>query len=162
MEADNLAVSQVRSSSKSHMQSLSCNEGGRLSHGAEMFGDTFQQNSTLVYLVQVPAVNTSCLAWLQQHMQMVGVMWHFTKDGFCLVVTHHLLRAVQLAPNTADSAEWVATKWDAAEHLPVIQSFLSSLKVRTLLLQLSSCKLGYYLLDNHAGCSGLCLAGQAC
>ncbi|KAL0040883.1 hypothetical protein WJX79_008591 [Trebouxia sp. C0005] len=34
-----------------------------------------------------------------------------------------------LAPNTADSAEWVVTKWDAAEHLPVIESFLSSLKV---------------------------------
>jgi hypothetical protein len=47
------------------------------------------------------------------------------------VVTYHRLHAVQLAPNTADSAEWVATKWDAAEHLPVIQSFLSSLKVRT-------------------------------
>ncbi len=85
--------------------------------------------------MQVSAVNTTCLAWLQQQMQLVGVMWHFTQHCFCLVFTHHLLRAVQLAPSTADSAEWIATKWDAAEHLPVIQSFLSSLKVRTFLLR---------------------------
>jgi len=113
---------------------LSWIEGGELSQGAKMLVDTFQQQSTHVYLMQVPAVNTTCLAWLQQQMQLVGVMWHFTKHFFCLVVTDHLLRAVQLAPNTADSAEWIVTKWDAAEHLPVIQSFLSSLKVRTFLL----------------------------
>ena len=99
-----------------------------------MLVDPFQQKSTLVYLMQVPAVNTTCLAWLQQQMQMVGVMWHVFKHCFCLVVTYHLLRAVQLAPNTADSANWVVTKWNTAEHLPVIQSFLSSLKVRSFLL----------------------------
>lgn len=111
--------------------------------------------------MQVPVVNTTCLAWLQQQMQMVGVTWHFTKHCFCLVV-YHLLRAVQLAPNTADSAEWVVTKWDAAEHLPVIESFLSSLKVRIfILLKPSLCKFVKNLLGNHAGCSGLCMAGQA-
>ena len=44
-----------------------------------MLVDPFQQKSTRVYLMQVPAVNTTCLAWLQQQMQMVGVMWHFFK-----------------------------------------------------------------------------------
>ena len=75
MEADNLAVSEVSSSSKSHMQTLSCIEGGELSQGAKTLVDTFQQQSTHLYLLQVLAVNTTCLAWLQQQMQMVGVVW---------------------------------------------------------------------------------------
>ena len=43
MEADNLAVSEVSSSSKSNMQTLSCIEGGELSQGAKTLVDTFQQ-----------------------------------------------------------------------------------------------------------------------
>lgn len=41
MEADNLTVSEVRSSSKSHVQKLSSNEGGGLSQDAKLVFDTF-------------------------------------------------------------------------------------------------------------------------
>ncbi len=110
MEAEVPAVLEVRSSSKSHMQNLSCGEGLQghgLSPGAAMLDAT--PLSFLVYMTQVPAVNTTCLAWLQQQMQMVGVIWHLTLHSSCLLL--HIIACLVLC-------SWLQTQLTQQNGLP--------------------------------------------
>ena len=79
-------------------------------------------------VLQVPQVNPACLAWLQQQIQLVSKLFESKCPAFLTEYIFHLLDHLQLAPSTLDAADWVATKWEPSEHVPIVQSFLSSLK----------------------------------
>ena len=100
-------------------------------------------------------------------MQLVSITYMI-----CLMVKRpspvlvNTFAPLQLAPRMTNGPEWLSDKWEPSEHLPVVQSFLSSVKARqltqrhTLSLSAVNSNSNFTFHAVNAGCSDLCLGRQ--